>query len=47
MGREKAICVMVRHRERGNRESRGTAGPCEYTAKLVTSPVGRRRRVEF
>ena len=28
---------MVRYEERGDRESRGTAGPCEYQVKLVTS----------
>ena len=29
--------VMVRYRERGDRESRGTTGPCEYQIKLVNT----------
>ena len=34
-GERKSNKVMVRHGERGNRESRGAAGPCEYQVKLV------------
>ena len=45
-GERKSNKVMVRYRERGDRGSRGTAGPCEYQIKLVTSlACGERRGV--
>ena len=44
LGERKSNQVVVRHRERGNGDSRGTAGPIEYKVKLVPRPVCGRRR---
>ena len=46
-GERKSSKVTVRHREHGNGDSRGTAGPSEYQVKLVPGPECGRRRGEL